>query len=85
MGTTSTLSELVGERMRAKNFSDVSLARAMAKIGCPVDRTSILNLRSGNNLPKIENGKALCQVLGIAPAKLLEAAENQGRQRKAAV
>lgn len=80
----NSLHELIAQRMKALRLNDTKLAQAMGECGTPVSRPFVTYMRNGQKMPRIENGKALCQVLGIAPAKLLEAAEVQARQRKAA-
>ena len=80
---TNPLHQLIAQRMKALRLTDQNVADEMGDIGTPVSRAFVTYMRNGKKMPRIENGKALCQVLGITPARLLEAAENQARQRKA--
>lgn len=72
------LSTLIAERMRIKRLSDGKVAALLAEQGHAVARTSILRFRTGQRMPSMSLGMGLSRILGISPAKLLEAAAKQG-------
>ena len=72
------LSTLIAERMQAKRLTDGKVAALLAEQGHAVARTSILRFRTGQRMPGLNLGMGLSRILGIAPAKLLEAAAKQG-------
>lgn len=74
----SHLSTLIAEQMRIKRLSDGKVAALLAEQGHAVARTSILRFRTGQRMPGLDLGMGLSRILGISPAKLLEAAAKQG-------
>jgi transcriptional regulator with XRE-family HTH domain len=69
-----TLSELIEARAKALGLSDSAIAR---KAGIP--RSTVQAIRTGQRMPGLDVGRALCRALGIPAAPLLSAAEMQAR------
>lgn len=69
-----TLSELIEARAKARGLSDVALSRATG-----IPRSTVQAIRTGQRMPGLDVGRALCRALGIPAAPLLSAAELQAR------
>ena len=82
MTNTKQLHELITERMRARNLTDIALRDLLLEYGVPVSRQSVREYRVGSRLPSIQQGQGLSRALGIPAARLLEAAALQARMRQ---
>jgi transcriptional regulator with XRE-family HTH domain len=72
--------DLLTSRMKARRMSDGALSKELADLGISLGRVSILRYRQGAAILNLEHGKALCQVLGISPSRLLDSADRQHRR-----